>query len=91
MQKDPVVAGEFQRFGNPGTALIKELIPLGCPSGDRNEKTLKMHQWTPHRLEVTLMKRRPRKWKKKGRMRWKWIKKRIRRLKRQRRKERGLI
>ena len=37
------------------------------------------------------MKRRPRKWKKKGRMRWKWIKKRIRRLKRQRRKERGLI
>jgi len=41
--------------------------------------------------EVMLMKRRPRKWKKKGRMRWKWIKKRIRRLKRQRRKERGLI
>lgn len=40
---------------------------------------------------VTLMKRRPRKWKKKGRMRWKWIKKRIRRLKRQRKKERGLI
>ncbi len=37
------------------------------------------------------MKRRPRKWKKKGRMRWKWIKKRIRRLKRQHRKERGLI
>jgi hypothetical protein len=41
--------------------------------------------------EVAIMKRRPRKWKKKGRMRWKWIKKRIRRLKRQRRKERGLI
>lgn len=47
---------------------------------------------TPERnSEVMLMKRRPRKWKKKGRMRWKWIKKRIRRLKRQRRKERGLI
>ncbi len=43
------------------------------------------------KVEVTLMKRRPRKWKKKGRMRWKWIKKRVRRLKRQRRKERGLI
>ncbi|ACS33460.1 MULTISPECIES: hypothetical protein [Thermococcus] len=40
---------------------------------------------------MTIMKRRPRKWKKKGRMRWKWIKKRIRRLKRQRKKERGLI
>ncbi|ACS90868.1 hypothetical protein TSIB_1817 [Thermococcus sibiricus MM 739] len=38
-----------------------------------------------------IMKRRPRKWKKKGRMRWKWIKKRIRRLKRQRKKERGII
>ena len=37
------------------------------------------------------MKRRPRKWKKKGRMRWKWMNKRIRRLKRQHRKERGLI
>jgi len=47
---------------------------------------------TPERnFGVMLMKRRPRKWKKKGRMRWKWIKKRIRRLKRQRRKERGLI
>lgn len=42
-------------------------------------------------IEVIIMKRRPRKWKKKGRMRWKWIKKRIRRLKRQRKKERGLI
>lgn len=47
---------------------------------------------TPERNSgVMIMKRRPRKWKKKGRMRWKWIKKRIRRLKRQRRKERGLI
>jgi len=47
---------------------------------------------TPERNSgVMLMKRRPRKWKKKGRMRWKWIKKRIRRLKKQRRKERGLI
>jgi len=42
-------------------------------------------------IEVVIMKRRPRKWKKKGRMRWKWMKKRIRRLKRQHRKERGLI
>jgi len=40
---------------------------------------------------VMRMKRRPRKWKKKGRMRWKWAKKRIRRIKKQRRKERGLI
>jgi len=38
-----------------------------------------------------IMKRRPRKWKKKGRMRWKWIKKRIRRLKRQRRRREGLF
>lgn len=55
-------------------------------------KTLKtLHQRSAQEKEVTIMKRRPRKWKKKGRMRWKWIKKRIRRLKRQRRKERGLI
>ncbi len=57
-------------------------------------KSLKRNRWSygwREKSGVMIMKRRPRKWKKKGRMRWKWIKKRIRRLKRQRRKERGLI
>ncbi len=37
------------------------------------------------------MKRRPRKWKKKGRMRWKWYKKRLRRENRKRRMRAGKL
>jgi large subunit ribosomal protein L41e len=38
---------------------------------------------------VVTIKRSSRRWKKKGRMRWKWYKKRLRRLKRERRRARS--
>jgi len=64
-------------------------LPFNFPHEKLKKELLKL--WLERKSGVMIMKRRPRKWKKKGRMRWKWIKKRIRRLKRQRRKERGLI
>ncbi len=43
--------------------------------------------WANNRVDT--MGKRPRKWKKKGRMRWKWLKKRRKRMKRKLKRRTG--